>query len=78
MNLTNDTYLRIVNAKMYIDENYHEPIDLEEVSKKAFISKFHFHRLFRKVYRQTPHWLRKLFVLRKKIRNEFLLNIFPG
>ena len=35
MNLTNDTYLRIVNAKMYIDENYHEPIDLEEVSKKS-------------------------------------------
>src|SRR6188474_1350972 len=55
MNLTNDTYLRIVNAKMYIDDNYHEPIDLEVVSKKAFISKFHFHRLFRKVYRQTPH-----------------------
>ena len=55
MNLTNDTYLRIVNAKLYIDENYHEQLDLEEVSKKAFISKFHFHRLFRKVYRQTPH-----------------------
>ena len=35
MNLTNDTYIRIVNAKLYIDENYHEPIDLEEVSKKA-------------------------------------------
>jgi AraC-like DNA-binding protein len=55
MNLTNDTYLRIVNAKLYIDENYHEPIDLELVSKKAFISKFHFHRIFRKVYRKTPH-----------------------
>ena len=63
MNLTNDTYLRIVNAKMYIDENYHEPIDLEVVSKKAFISKFHFHRLFRKVYRQTPHQ----YITRKRI-----------
>lgn len=52
--LTNDTYLRIVNAKLYIDENYHEPIDLEQVSKKAFISKFHFHRLFRRIYQKTP------------------------
>ena len=53
--IADDIYLRIVNAKLYIDENYHEPIDLEVVSKKAFISKFHFHRLFRKVYRKTPH-----------------------
>jgi AraC-like DNA-binding protein len=52
--LTNDTYLRIINAKLYIDENYHEPIDLEDVSKKAFISKFHFHRLFRRIYQKTP------------------------
>ncbi|TMI62871.1 MAG: helix-turn-helix transcriptional regulator [Bacteroidetes bacterium] len=52
--LTNDTYLRIVNAKLYIDENYHESIDLEQVSKKAFISKFHFHRLFRRIYQKTP------------------------
>ena len=52
--LTNDTYLRIINAKVYIDENYHEPIDLESVSKKAFISKFHFHRLFRRIYQKTP------------------------
>ena len=61
--LTNDTYLRIVNAKMYIDENYHEPIDLEQVSKKAFISKFHFHRLFRRIYQKTPHE----YITRKRI-----------
>jgi AraC-like DNA-binding protein len=52
--LTNDTYLRIVNAKLYIDKYYHEQIDLEEVSKQAFISKFHFHRLFRRIYQKTP------------------------
>jgi AraC-like DNA-binding protein len=52
--LTNDTYLRIVNAKLYIDKNYHEQIDLEVVSKQAFISKFHFHRLFRRIYQKTP------------------------
>ncbi len=50
-----DTYKRIVAAKIYIDDNYYESIDLDEISQKAFLSKFHFHRLFRKVYRFTPH-----------------------
>lgn len=55
MNLTNDIYQRIVNAKMYIDGNFHEDVCLDTVSRRAYLSKFHFHRLFRKVYRQTPH-----------------------
>ena len=48
---------------MYIDENYHEQIDLEQVSKQAFISKFHFHRLFRRIYQKTPHE----YITRKRI-----------
>jgi AraC-like DNA-binding protein len=55
MQLTNDTYIRIVNAKLFIDENYQEPIDLDAVSKRAFFSRFHFHRLFTKIYKKTPH-----------------------
>ena len=55
MQLTNDIYQRIASAKVYIDENYHESIDLEEISRQAFLSRFHFHRLFRKIYRRTPH-----------------------
>ena len=55
MNLTSDIYQRIVAAKVYIDDNYHEPIDLEEISQQAFLSRFHFHRLFRQVYKKTPH-----------------------
>ena len=55
MQLTSDLYQRIVAAKVYIDENYHEPIDLDEISQQAFLSRFHFHRLFRKVYHRTPH-----------------------
>jgi len=55
MNLTNDTYQRIVTAKIYIDENFHESLDLEEISQQAFFSRFHFHRLFTKIYRRTPH-----------------------
>jgi AraC-like DNA-binding protein len=53
--LTNDIYQRIVAAKVYIDDNYQEPIDLELISQQAFLSRFHFHRLFRQVYKRTPH-----------------------
>lgn len=55
MNLSPDLYQRIIAAKIYIDENYGEAIDLETMSQQAFMSRFHFHRIFRKVYRHTPH-----------------------
>jgi AraC-like DNA-binding protein len=55
MNLSSDIYQRIATAKIYIDENFHESIDLEEISQRAFFSRFHFHRLFTKIYRRTPH-----------------------
>ena len=55
MNLTTDIYQRIAAAKVFIDANYHEPIDLGMISKQAFLSRFHFHRLFTQVYRHTPH-----------------------
>ena len=55
MELANDIYQRIATAKIYIDENYHEQIGLDEISQQAFLSRFHFHRLFTKIYRRTPH-----------------------
>jgi len=55
MNLTTDIYQRIAAAKIFIDENFHEPIDLETISQQAFLSRFHFHRIFTQVYRHTPH-----------------------
>lgn len=55
MNLSADIYQRIVSAKIYIDENFHEPLDLESISKQAFLSRFHFHRIFTQVYKKTPH-----------------------
>ena len=48
-------YHRIVMAKLYIDNNYPERINLDNISDKACFSKFHFIRLFRYVYRKTPH-----------------------
>jgi AraC-like DNA-binding protein len=48
-------YERIVAAKVFIDENYKEAINLDEISQKAFLSRYHFHRLFSQVYKKTPH-----------------------
>jgi AraC-like DNA-binding protein len=53
--LPTDIYERIVAAKVFIDENFHEQIDLEAISEQAFFSRFHFHRLFTLVYKKTPH-----------------------
>lgn len=55
MQLTTDLYQRIATAKVFIDENYHAPIDLEQIAGQAFLSRFHFHRLFSRIYRKTPH-----------------------
>jgi AraC-like DNA-binding protein len=48
-------YKRIVQAKLFIDNNYAENIDLDKISDEAYFSKFHFIRLFKQIYRKTPH-----------------------
>jgi len=48
-------YRRIVMAKLFIDINYADQIDIGEIADKAFFSKFHFIRLFKKIYGKTPH-----------------------
>jgi AraC-like DNA-binding protein len=48
-------YKRIVQAKLYIDAHFAAPLDLDNISDEATFSKFHFIRIFRKVYNKTPH-----------------------
>jgi len=48
-------YRRIVQAKLFIDANYAEKIDLNNISDEAYFSKFHFIRLFKTIYGKTPH-----------------------
>ena len=48
-------YRRIVQAKLFIDDNYSRPIDLHAIADEAFFSKFHFIRLFKNTYGMTPH-----------------------
>lgn len=48
-------YRRIVQAKLFIDSNYADPIDLDNIADEAYFSKFHFIRQFKTIYGKTPH-----------------------
>lgn len=48
-------YQRIIQAKQFIDKNYADKIEIDDISGKAFFSKFHFIRLFKKIYGKTPY-----------------------
>jgi len=50
-----DLYRRIVQAKLFIDNNYAERIDVSEIADEACYSKFHFIRTFKSIYGNTPH-----------------------
>jgi len=55
-------YRRVVQAKLFMDTNYHEAIDLHAIADQAYFSRYHFIRLFSKIYGKTPHqyltWVR--------------------
>ena len=48
-------YKRIVQAKLFMDEHYASEIHLGDTLDEACYSRFHFIRLFRKIYGVTPH-----------------------
>ena len=58
-------YRRIVQAKLFIDKNFADPIDLNNISEEAYFSKFHFIRQFSKIYGKTPHQYLKVVRIEK-------------
>lgn len=48
-------YRRVVQAKLFIDNNFAEKIDLDNIADEAYFSKYHFIRLFKTIYGKTPH-----------------------
>ena len=50
-----DTYRRLSRARRLIDECFHLPLDLDQISSEACLSRFHFLRLFRRTFKKTPH-----------------------
>jgi AraC-like DNA-binding protein len=50
-----DLHARLCRARSFIDECYDLPLDLNEMSKQACLSRYHFLRLFRDAFATTPH-----------------------
>jgi AraC-like DNA-binding protein len=48
-------YRQIVKAKLFIDKNFPQNIDLSQIAEQAHFSKFHFIRLFKNIYDVTPN-----------------------
>ncbi len=64
-----ELYKRICKAKEYIDSCYSEKITLEDIAREACLSQFHFHRIFKIVYKNTPHQ----YLLKKRVEKAFSL-----
>ena len=47
--------MQVVRSKKFIDDNYANNLSLDDIAGEAFISKFHFIRLFKIYYGITPH-----------------------
>jgi len=50
-----EVHERLCRARTFIDECYDLPLDLDEISKQACLSRYHFLRLFRDAFATTPH-----------------------
>ena len=46
---------QVVQARKFIDDNFSNRINLSDIAGEAHFSKFHFLRLFKLMYGQTPH-----------------------
>lgn len=42
-------------ARRFMDRYYEMPVTIEQLSREAALSPYHFIRLFRRIYKQTPH-----------------------
>lgn len=50
-----DRYQRLYHARQFIACSYHLPLDLHQIARQAFFSPYHFLRLFKQTFYQTPH-----------------------
>ncbi len=50
-----ELYKRISLTRDYIQDNYTEKINLNELAQNAFLSKYHFLRSFKALYKQSPY-----------------------
>lgn len=50
-----ELYERLNLARAFMDNYYYLPLDLAQTARQAGFSRYHFIRLFQKIYHKTPH-----------------------
>lgn len=50
-----DLSRRVVGSKLFIDRHFARPLSLGEMAGNAFLSKYHYIRVFKQYYGRTPH-----------------------
>jgi AraC-like DNA-binding protein len=50
-----DLYRRLSRARRLIDSSFDSPLNLDAISSEACFSRYHFIRLFKRVFNRTPH-----------------------
>ena len=55
MVLHDESFVRLVRARDAIHSRYGEPLSLDQLAREAALSPFHFLRLFRRAFGETPH-----------------------
>jgi AraC-like DNA-binding protein len=50
-----DSYERLWRARRLIDACFDRPLNLDAISGEACFSRYHFIRLFKRVFQRTPH-----------------------
>jgi AraC-like DNA-binding protein len=42
-------------ARAFIDDHFADPLDIDQIARRAYFSRYHFIRLFRRMFHETPH-----------------------
>ncbi len=61
------TYKNLAHARDFMRDTYQRPINLPEISAQANLSPYHFQRVYRRTFQETPHeFLTRLRIERAK------------
>ncbi len=50
-----ELFRRLTRARSIIEASLDKPLDLETIARESFLSPFHLHRLYSRVFGETPH-----------------------
>jgi AraC-like DNA-binding protein len=58
---------QVIQSKLFIEKEFSRNISLDDIANEAFISKFHFIRLFKRYYGRTPYqYLKEIRITKAK------------